>query len=190
MRCAILCRKSNPQEATGDEKSVALQERECRALIERNGWELADGPRNRTGTSRPQPGRGQGCIGIGTADGRARRTRSGSRSLRPEIVSYALRPGRIHVVERLLNGDTLLHQAGTTPLRQALGKRLLVLLLQPTPSNDVQHLAEEAGRLFGLYHEQVDRLQTEQAQENERLRADLGRLDALQAENRTEQPRQ
>jgi hypothetical protein len=73
MRCAILCRKSNPQEATGDEKSVALQERECRALIERNGWELADGPRNRTGTSRPQPGRGQGCIGIGTADGRARR---------------------------------------------------------------------------------------------------------------------
>jgi site-specific DNA recombinase len=43
MRCAILCRKSNPQEATGDEKSVAVQERECRALIERNGWELADG---------------------------------------------------------------------------------------------------------------------------------------------------
>jgi hypothetical protein len=49
-------------------------------------------------------------------------------------------------------------------------------------ANDVQHLAAEAGRLFGLYHEQVDRLQTEQAQENERLRADLGRLDALQAE--------
>jgi len=43
-------------------------------------------------------------------------------------------------------------------------------------------LAAEAGRLFGLYHEQVDRLQTEQAQENERLRADLGRLDALQTE--------
>ena len=43
MRCAILCRKTNQQEATGDEKSVALQERECRALIERNGWKLADG---------------------------------------------------------------------------------------------------------------------------------------------------
>ena len=52
----------------------------------------------------------------------------------------------------------------------------------PGGSNDVQRLAEEAGRLFGLYHEQVDRLQTEQALENERLRADLGRLDALQAE--------
>src|ERR1700737_4686145 len=52
----------------------------------------------------------------------------------------------------------------------------------PGGSNDVQHLAAEAGGLFGLYHEQVDRLQTEQAQENERLRADLGRLDALQAE--------
>jgi len=52
----------------------------------------------------------------------------------------------------------------------------------PGGSNDVQHLAAEAGRLFGLYHEQVDRLQTEQAQENELLRADLGRLDALQAE--------
>jgi hypothetical protein len=52
----------------------------------------------------------------------------------------------------------------------------------PGGSNDVQHLAAEAGRLFGLYHEQVDRLQTERAQENERLRADLGRLDALQAE--------
>ena len=49
----------------------------------------------------------------------------------------------------------------------------------PGGSSDVQHLAAEAGRLFGLYHEQVDRLQTEQAQENERLRADLGRLDAL-----------
>jgi DNA invertase Pin-like site-specific DNA recombinase len=43
MRCAILARKSNQQEATGDEKSVVMQERECRALIERNGWELADG---------------------------------------------------------------------------------------------------------------------------------------------------
>jgi len=43
LRAAILCRKTNQQEATGDEKSVALQERECRALIERNGWELADG---------------------------------------------------------------------------------------------------------------------------------------------------
>src|SRR5882672_6422147 len=43
MRCAILARKSNQQEATGDEKSVAVQERECRALIERNGWTLADG---------------------------------------------------------------------------------------------------------------------------------------------------
>jgi site-specific DNA recombinase len=43
MRCAILARKSNQQEATGDEKSVVMQERECRALIERNGWTLADG---------------------------------------------------------------------------------------------------------------------------------------------------
>lgn len=43
LRAAILCRKSNQQEATGDEKSVALQERECRALIKERGWELADG---------------------------------------------------------------------------------------------------------------------------------------------------
>ena len=43
LRCAVLARKSNQQEATGEEKSVALQERECRALIERNGWELTDG---------------------------------------------------------------------------------------------------------------------------------------------------
>jgi DNA invertase Pin-like site-specific DNA recombinase len=43
LRAAILCRKSNQQEATGDEKSVVMQERECRALIERNGWTLADG---------------------------------------------------------------------------------------------------------------------------------------------------
>jgi site-specific DNA recombinase len=43
MRAAILTRKSNAQEATGDEeKSVALQERECRQLIERNGWELIE----------------------------------------------------------------------------------------------------------------------------------------------------
>src|SRR5258707_14147984 len=45
---------------------------------------------------------------------------------------------------------------------------------------DLQHVAAEVGRLFGLYHEQVDRLMTERTQENERLRADLGRLDALQ----------
>lgn len=43
------------------------------------------------------------------------------------------------------------------------------------------HLAAEVGRLFGLYHEQIDRLLAERTQENERLRAALGRLDELQA---------
>src|SRR5260370_7703029 len=43
MRCAMLARKSNQQEARGGEKRVVMQERECRALIERNGWTLADG---------------------------------------------------------------------------------------------------------------------------------------------------
>ena len=52
----------------------------------------------------------------------------------------------------------------------------------PKGPEDIGQLAAEVGRRFGLYHEQVDRLQTEQALENERLRADLGRLDALQAE--------
>ena len=48
----------------------------------------------------------------------------------------------------------------------------------PKGPEDIGQLAAEVGRRFGLYHEQVDRLQTEQAQENERLRADLGRLEA------------
>jgi Tfp pilus assembly protein PilN len=52
----------------------------------------------------------------------------------------------------------------------------------PEDPKHVQHLAAEVGRLFGLYHEQVDRLLTERTQENEWLRAELGRLDALQAE--------
>ncbi len=52
----------------------------------------------------------------------------------------------------------------------------------PMGPEDLQHVAAEVGRLFGLYHEQVDRLMTERTQENERLRADLGRLDALQTE--------
>jgi len=51
----------------------------------------------------------------------------------------------------------------------------------PEVPKDVQHLAAEVGRLFGLYHEQVDRLLTERTEENERLRAELGRLDELQA---------
>ena len=51
----------------------------------------------------------------------------------------------------------------------------------PEGPKDVQHLAAEVGRLFGLYHEQADRLLTERTQENERLRAELGRLDELQA---------
>ena len=45
----------------------------------------------------------------------------------------------------------------------------------PEVPKDV-HLAAEVGRLFGFYHEQVDRLLTERTQENERLRAELGRL--------------
>ena len=52
----------------------------------------------------------------------------------------------------------------------------------PMGPEDLQHLAAEVGRLFGLYHEQVDSLMTERTQENERLRVDLGRLDALQTE--------
>jgi uncharacterized coiled-coil DUF342 family protein len=52
----------------------------------------------------------------------------------------------------------------------------------PMGPEDLQHLAAEVGRLFGLYQEQVDRLMTERTQENERLRADLGRLDTLQTE--------
>jgi hypothetical protein len=52
----------------------------------------------------------------------------------------------------------------------------------PKGPEDIGQLAAVVGRRFGLYHEQVDRLQTERTQENERLRADLGRLDALQAE--------
>src|SRR5229473_1409459 len=51
----------------------------------------------------------------------------------------------------------------------------------PEAPKDVHHLAAEVGRLFGLYHEQADRLLTERTQENERLRAELGRLDELQA---------
>ena len=43
-------------------------------------------------------------------------------------------------------------------------------------------MVAEVGRLFGLNHEQADRLLTERTQENERLRVELGRLDALQAE--------
>src|SRR5216684_6858286 len=53
----------------------------------------------------------------------------------------------------------------------------------PKGPADVQHLAAEVGRLFGLYHEQVDRLLTERTQENERLRADSERLVALAIEN-------
>ena len=52
----------------------------------------------------------------------------------------------------------------------------------PMGPEDVQHLAAEVGRLFSAYHEQVDRLLTERTQENERLRAELGRLEALQGE--------
>ena len=48
----------------------------------------------------------------------------------------------------------------------------------PKGPEDIGQLAAEVGRRFGLYHEQVDRLQTERTQENERLRADLGRLEA------------
>ena len=48
----------------------------------------------------------------------------------------------------------------------------------PKGPEDIRQLAAEVGRRFGLYHEQVDRLQTERTQENERLRADLGRLEA------------
>ncbi len=51
----------------------------------------------------------------------------------------------------------------------------------PKGPEDVQRLAAEVGRLFFLYHEQVDRLLTERTEENERLRAELGRLDELQA---------
>jgi putative heme degradation protein len=49
------------------------------------------------------------------------------------------------------------------------------------PEDDIRQLAAEVGRLFGLYHEQVDRLLAERTQEDERLRAALGRLDELQA---------
>ncbi len=47
----------------------------------------------------------------------------------------------------------------------------------PKGPEDIGQLAAEVGRRLGLYHEQVDRLQTERTQENERLRADLGRLE-------------
>jgi hypothetical protein len=50
----------------------------------------------------------------------------------------------------------------------------------PEGPEDIR-LAAEVGRLFGLYCEQVDRLMTERTQENERRRAELGRLDALQS---------
>ena len=43
-------------------------------------------------------------------------------------------------------------------------------------------MAAEVGRLFSAYHEQVDRVLTERTQENERLRAELGRLEALPGE--------
>ena len=45
----------------------------------------------------------------------------------------------------------------------------------PKGPEDIGQLAAEVGRRFGLYHEQVDRLQTERTQENERLRAEIGR---------------
>ena len=48
----------------------------------------------------------------------------------------------------------------------------------PKGPEGIGQLAAEVGRRFGLYHEQVDGLQTERTQENERLRADLGRLEA------------
>ena len=48
---------------------------------------------------------------------------------------------------------------------------------------DVQHLAAEVGRLFSVYLEQVDRPLTERTQENERFRAEIGRLGELAAEN-------
>jgi len=66
MRCAILARKSNQQEATGDEKSVVMQERECRALIERKGWTLADGHlyvEDEVSGSLMTPGGGLNCSG-------------------------------------------------------------------------------------------------------------------------------
>jgi predicted nuclease with TOPRIM domain len=53
----------------------------------------------------------------------------------------------------------------------------------PKGPEDVRHLAAEVGRLFGLYHGQVDRLLAERTQENERLRADSERLVALAIEN-------
>lgn len=56
-----------------------------------------------------------------------------------------------------------------------------IALSTPKCPEDVRHLAAEVGRLFGLYHEQIDRLLAERTQENERLRAALGRLDELQA---------
>jgi Tfp pilus assembly protein PilN len=52
----------------------------------------------------------------------------------------------------------------------------------PEGPEDIRHLAVEVAQLFGLYHRQVDDLLTGRTQENERLRAELGRLDALQAE--------
>jgi DNA invertase Pin-like site-specific DNA recombinase len=42
MRAAILCRKSNATEASEGEKSVDVQERECRALAAKNGWAVAE----------------------------------------------------------------------------------------------------------------------------------------------------
>jgi DNA invertase Pin-like site-specific DNA recombinase len=42
MRCAILARKSNATEAANNEKSVAVQERECRALAAKHGWTVVE----------------------------------------------------------------------------------------------------------------------------------------------------
>jgi len=53
----------------------------------------------------------------------------------------------------------------------------------PKGPEDVQHLAAEVGRLFGLYHEQADRLLTERTQENERFLAEIVRLGEPAAEN-------
>ncbi len=52
----------------------------------------------------------------------------------------------------------------------------------PIGPEALQHLAAEVSRLFSAYHEQVDRLLAERTHKNEQLRAELGRLEALQKE--------